>query len=417
MNVVMISPGFPDDLPLFTRGLARVGARVLGVGDQPKAALEETDVAEALTAYLHGGRPLERGEDRRGRAASWLAKHRVEADRVECLWEPGVMLLAARLRARLGIPGLSVEQAERFRDKETMKADPRRRRHPHAPPLRAARTARTRCARAPRGDRLPRSSSSRSTAPARPTRGRLRDGGGARTRARRDRTTSTEVSRRGVHRGRGVHLRHDLRRRRRALPERVVVPAEAAVHAACNPWISPRRHLSRATCRWTPRSPAASRPGPPTCSRRSASARASRHMEWFRTPDGEVVFGEIGARAPGGRLTHVMNLRVRRGPVHRLGRGRDCSGRISQDLTKRFNVGMVSSSAPRATANASRASRASTPSSVEHGEHVPLIELVPVGAPRRDHTREVIGATAGSVVAPPRPRDLRCASPTGSRTR
>ena len=26
MNVLMISPGFPADMPLFTRGLARVGA-------------------------------------------------------------------------------------------------------------------------------------------------------------------------------------------------------------------------------------------------------------------------------------------------------------------------------------------------------------------------------------------------------
>ena len=33
----MISPGFPADMPLFTRGLARVGADVIGVGDQPKA--------------------------------------------------------------------------------------------------------------------------------------------------------------------------------------------------------------------------------------------------------------------------------------------------------------------------------------------------------------------------------------------
>ena len=39
MNVLMISPGFPDEMPLFTRGLAEIGASVFGIGDQPQAAL------------------------------------------------------------------------------------------------------------------------------------------------------------------------------------------------------------------------------------------------------------------------------------------------------------------------------------------------------------------------------------------
>ncbi|MDH5500801.1 MAG: ATP-grasp domain-containing protein, partial [Gammaproteobacteria bacterium] len=41
-------------------------------------------------------------------------------DRVECLWEPGIML-AAELRQHFGVPGLSVDQAKCFRDKEAMK--------------------------------------------------------------------------------------------------------------------------------------------------------------------------------------------------------------------------------------------------------------------------------------------------------
>jgi hypothetical protein len=31
------------------------------------------------------------------------------------------------------------------------------------------------------------------------------------------------------------------------------------------------------------------------------------HMEWFRTPSGEAVFGEIAARAPGAKLVDQMN--------------------------------------------------------------------------------------------------------------
>ena len=34
------------------------------------------------------------------------------------------------------------------------------------------------------------------------------------------------------------------------------------------------------------------------------------HMEWYRKDDGEVVFGEIGARPPGARLVDVMNHAV-----------------------------------------------------------------------------------------------------------
>ena len=38
-------------MPLFTRGLARVGARVIGVGDQHADAVPHR-VREALTAYV-----------------------------------------------------------------------------------------------------------------------------------------------------------------------------------------------------------------------------------------------------------------------------------------------------------------------------------------------------------------------------
>src|SRR5262249_47684212 len=41
-------------------------------------------------------------------------------ERVECLWEPG-MVLAARIREALGVPGLSVAQTVPFRDKVAMK--------------------------------------------------------------------------------------------------------------------------------------------------------------------------------------------------------------------------------------------------------------------------------------------------------
>ena len=33
MNIVMLSPGYPAEMAYFTRALAEVGARVIGVGD------------------------------------------------------------------------------------------------------------------------------------------------------------------------------------------------------------------------------------------------------------------------------------------------------------------------------------------------------------------------------------------------
>src|SRR5215813_14838609 len=51
---------------------------------------------------------------------AYPARH-VHIDLVECLWEP-YMLLAARLREELGLPGLTMRQTMPFRDKELMKA-------------------------------------------------------------------------------------------------------------------------------------------------------------------------------------------------------------------------------------------------------------------------------------------------------
>ncbi|MDX2175460.1 MAG: hypothetical protein SF028_03210 [Candidatus Sumerlaeia bacterium] len=51
-------------------------------------------------------------------AATWLRGR--EHERVECLWEPFV-LLAARLRERFGIPGTSCDVIRAFRDKDPKK--------------------------------------------------------------------------------------------------------------------------------------------------------------------------------------------------------------------------------------------------------------------------------------------------------
>ncbi len=115
-NVLMLSPGYPADMPEFTRGLAECGARVIGVGDQPVTALPDS-VKRSLQDYIH----VKSLWDNAHVLAELRARlQNQQLDRIECLWEPGIML-AAELRQHLGIAGLSVDQAHRFRDKEAMK--------------------------------------------------------------------------------------------------------------------------------------------------------------------------------------------------------------------------------------------------------------------------------------------------------
>jgi len=115
MNVVMLSPGFPLEMAYFTRALAQAGASVIGVGDQPIQALPP-EARDHLAHYEHVSLA---DEDAVLAALHGLARH-AQIDQVECLWEP-YMVLAARIREQLGLPGMTVDQTLPFRDKELMK--------------------------------------------------------------------------------------------------------------------------------------------------------------------------------------------------------------------------------------------------------------------------------------------------------
>ena len=104
-------------------------------------------------------------------------------------------------------------------------------------------------------------------------------------------------------------------------------------------------------------------------------------MEWYRKADGEVVFGEIGARPPGARVVDLMNYATDGdlyvGWAEAVVHGHACS-RSSAGTTP-----AASSSAPAARAgsphieglDALLAGTASTSC---------CVDLLPVGAPRRD---------------------------------
>ena len=115
-NVLMFSPGYPAEMQYFTRGLAEVGATVIGLSDQPREALPRV-ARESVGEHVQIRSWADEADIVR-RVTELAGRMRI--DRVECLWEPH-MILAARLRETLGLPGMTVEQTLPFRDKEIMK--------------------------------------------------------------------------------------------------------------------------------------------------------------------------------------------------------------------------------------------------------------------------------------------------------
>jgi biotin carboxylase len=116
MNVVFLAPGYPPEMAHYTRGLAKVGARVYGVGDSPPDSLPSL-AREALSGYLQVPRLLDEA-DVVNRVREWVGDK--EIHRVESQWEP-LVLTAARLREVLGAQGMSYDTVLGFRDKELMK--------------------------------------------------------------------------------------------------------------------------------------------------------------------------------------------------------------------------------------------------------------------------------------------------------
>ena len=116
MNVVFLAPQYPPEMQQYTRGLAEVGANVLGIGDAPRAGLPAS-LKPYLADYLQVPRIMDE-DDVIERVGGWLRGKRV--DHIISNWEP-LQILAARLREKFGIPGMSVDTVTGFRDKQLMK--------------------------------------------------------------------------------------------------------------------------------------------------------------------------------------------------------------------------------------------------------------------------------------------------------
>ncbi len=375
-RVLFLSPHFPAEMPFFTEGLAEVGATVVGVGDHPKEALPER-CRRALSNYIRV--PSIMDEDgvfeevvREVRAAG------VRFDRVETLWEP-LVILAARLREALGVPGLTVEQALPFRDKELMKEK-----------LDAA------------GIRTPRHFRARDEASVRAAAERLgyplmiKPIAGA---------GSADTHR--------VNDGDDLERvlaRTRHVPEvsveEFVEGREFTFDAICAggrplfyniAWYRPRPLIAR-TVQWI--SPQVVALRDPDAADLSGGRRMGlqvlealgfesgfTHMEWYLKEDGEVVFGEIGARVGGARLIDQMNF-SNDADLYRGWAEAVCYGRLSEPLHRRHNVAIIFKRAQ----GEGRIQRVTGlgPFLSRFGQHVAALDLLPVGAPRRDWKQTLV---------------------------
>ncbi|MGH7520581.1 MAG: ATP-grasp domain-containing protein [Gemmatimonadales bacterium] len=368
MNVLMISPGYPTEINYFTRGLAVQGARVFGIGDQLERDLPDL-VRQHLAGYLQVSSLLdEAGVVKQVR--HWQAAQPLK--QVECLWEPGV-ILAARLREALGVPGQDVAQATLFRDKDAMKqavvaAGIRTPKHQRA-------TNAAECQRAAEQIGFP--------VIVKPIAG----AGSADTFRVNSRLELDAVLARSGH-IRDVNVEEFIDAEEYTF-DTVCIDGKIAFWNICvyrprpltarqEEWISPQTVVLRDV-------DADHLAGGRTMGRAVLKALGFQtgftHMEWYRTAKGETIFGEIAARPPGARTVDAMNYASdidlftawAEAVLHR---------RFSAKLDRKYNSAIIFKRA-QGTGHI-RHVEGLERLQARFGPHIAAVELLPIGAPRRN---------------------------------
>ena len=116
MNVVFVEPFFPSTQRNFVRGLAEVGATVIGIGESPTDSLDD-QLKSWMTHYHHVPSVVDVGV--MTDTVRWI-QGKVWVDRLEATIESHTMT-AAQVRENCTIPGTSVRTAWLCRDKPSMK--------------------------------------------------------------------------------------------------------------------------------------------------------------------------------------------------------------------------------------------------------------------------------------------------------
>ena len=374
MNILLLSPGYPADMPEFTRGLAEAGARVFGVGDSPVDSLPQL-VRSSLTDYI----PVRSLWDEDAVIASLRERLRgQQLDGIECLWEPGI-LLAARLREKFGVPGLNVEQAQRFRDKELMKQA-----------LDAA------------GIRTPRHVAAQTVAAVWdaaefigfPIILKPIDGAGS---ADTYRVNDADELRAVLPRLRHVQTVsvEEFIEGEEYTFDTITVNGKIAYYNIA--WYRPRPLVARSNEWISPQVIALRDVDHPDLQEGVKMGfevikalqfdTGFTHMEWYRKADGEVVFGEIGARPPGAHQVDQMKY-VCDFDVFREWANAVTLGRISEGIKPAYNVANIYKRA-QGTGRINRIEGVEKLQQ-EFGEHVVWNTLQAVGSQRRDWRKTLV---------------------------
>ncbi len=369
MRVAFLAPHYPAEMPHFVRGLTEVGAQVIGVGNASAGELGPT--AQLLSRYVRVDASLMDEQAAHDELVPVLSA--LGIDRIEALWEP-LVLLAARLRDTLGLGGMSHDTVQGFRDKGLMKE---------------------RIAAA--GLRVPRSERASTVDEMREAAGRvgfpivvkpIAGAGSADTYFVADAAELDALVTALAHVPEvsieeyvaGEEFTYDcVSIDGEPVFDNVAQYFPKPIESRSLEWISPAQMVYR--------DPSAipELAGGIELGRGVLKALGMQtgftHMEWFRTADGEAVFGEIGARAPGAKLVDQMNwandFDVYRGWAEAV-----TAGTFTQQAHRAYHVAVVFKRAQ----GEGRISGVTGLDAVLHalGPHVVEEALLAIGTPRRN---------------------------------
>ncbi len=398
INVLFISPGYPAEMADFTRGLAQCGTRVVGLGEHPVDALP-TVVKRSLADYL---RVPSLADTDAVLARVRESAARTPIDRVECLWEP-FMTLAAQLREMLDIGGMHTAQTELFRDKKKMKDA-----------LDAA------------GLRTPRNRTATGAGAIRAAAGAIglplvikpiAGAGSAHTHEVRD-PAGLEAAIADVGEHREVSVEEYIEGEEYTFD---TVCANGDILYENIAWYRPKPIIGR-NVEWismqtvnlrNPERPelAAGRELGRRVIEALGFSTGFTHMEWFLTPSGEAVFGEIGGRPPGGRAVGQMNFSNYMDVYQGWGQA-GTRGEFNEIAHRRYNAAAIFKRA-RGQGHIC-AIHGLDGLRQRFGQHIVVEDLLPIGSPRRNWRQTLLSDGYLIVRHPELARTLEIADAVGT---
>jgi hypothetical protein len=374
MNVLMIAPGYPGEMPYFCRGLTQHGGRVFGLSDVPENELPAL-TRQHLSGYLRV--PNLTDEDGVVRAVkAGLGSHTIE--RVICLWEPGVVL-AAKLREALGAPGMREAQEQSFRNKDLMKQK-----------VTAA------------GIRTARHASAKTMAQVRDAARELGfpiivkpiAGAGSMDTMKAGSAEELERALAQVKSYDEVNVEEFIEGEEFTY-DTICIDGRIVYENVC--YYRPNPLIARSTEWISPQTIALRDLSPPDVKAGIALGHdvlkalefgtGFTHMEWFYTSKKEAVFGEIAARPPGAHTVDLMNFV---GDVDLFSgyAEADLKGTFSTSTHRKYNAANIFKRAQ----GRGRIRRVEGLESIlaRFGEHIAHMDLLPVGAERRNWIQTLV---------------------------